>query len=695
MSLFWKIFSAVFLSLAVVTSIITYGVTVREISREKEEIVEAKRSISTFLGREIERGYLQSRWPFESLNKLSEEEDFLFWWIVRDDGTIHLADQAAFMSTDAYAHFSELARPTETRGLILHRKGKYGIFVEPLSIGEKRWNFVLGFSTERISAVGIRAVVTAILFSLLALSFLGIILYLVLRYHTRSIGVLVAGAEAIGKGDLTYRVRVASRDEVGRLADSFNRMVEELQKTTVSRDYMDSILSHLNEALMVADPSGHIKRVNRAACDLLGYGEEELLDQPMGKVLASPEGTPFLEGEVYSSMKDAASVYQETFFRAKDGKAIPVLFGSSPIREADDKLRWIVYAGMDITERKRVEEALHVSEERFRVAAESTSDLVYDWDMIRGRLEWFGNIDGMLGYAHGQFPRTIEAWEKGIHPQDHDRVMGSLERHLKKREPYFEEYRMVRKDGTYRYWTDRGMAFWDGEGNPYRMVGACTDITERRKAEEEVRESEARYRAVVEQSAECIYLVDAASKRIVEANSAFLNLLGYTPKEILGLSIHDFVVADRDQIDQRFQDILRGDAPFFYERQFRRKDGTLVDVWVSSTAISYAGRKMVCSVARDLTERNLAEEEREKLIQELQEALANVRTLRGLVPICAGCKKIRDDKGYWQQVEVYVREHSEAEFSHGLCPECVKTYFPNAKKRESPEGPLPPKNGRQ
>lgn len=443
MSLFWKIFSAVLLSLGVATSILTYRATVRQISREREEIVEEKRSISTFLGREIERGYIQSRWPFESLNRLGEGEDFRFWWIVRDDGTIHLADQAEFMGTDASAHFPELARPTETRGLILHQKGKYGIFVEPLRIGEKRWSFVLGFSTERISAEGIRAVVTAIVFSLLTFSFLGLILYFVLRYHTRSLGALVAGAEAIRRGNLTYRVKVESKDEVGWLAESFNRMAEDLEKTTVSRDYMDSIISNLNEALMVVDPSSHIKRVNRAACDLLGYPEEELLDQPMGKVLASPEGIPFLGGEVYSSMKDTASVHQETFFRAKDGKAIPVLFGSSPIRDADGELRWIVCAGMDITERK------------------------------------------------------------------------------------------------------------------------------------------------------------------------------------------------------------------------------------------------------------LAEEEREKLIQELQEALTNVRTLRGLVPICAHCKKIRDDKGYWQQVEVYVRDHSEAEFSHGLCPECIKTYFPNAKKRESPEEPLPPKIGRQ
>lgn len=79
---------------------------------------------------------------------------------------------------------------------------------------------------------------------------------------------------------------------------------------------------------------------------------------------------------------------------------------------------------------------------------------------------------------------------------------------------------------------------------------------------------------------------------------------------------------------------------------------------------------------RLIEEKRRAEEERERLIVELQQALAKVRTLRGLLPICASCKKIRDDQGYWQQVEVYVESHSEAEFTHGICPECKKRLYP-------------------
>lgn len=74
--------------------------------------------------------------------------------------------------------------------------------------------------------------------------------------------------------------------------------------------------------------------------------------------------------------------------------------------------------------------------------------------------------------------------------------------------------------------------------------------------------------------------------------------------------------------------------------------------------------------------RHKAEEEREQLIRELEDALAEIKTLRGILPICSSCKKIRDDEGYWNQLEIYIQEHSEVEFSHSLCPECAKTLYP-------------------
>jgi hypothetical protein len=95
-----------------------------------------------------------------------------------------------------------------------------------------------------------------------------------------------------------------------------------------------------------------------------------------------------------------------------------------------------------------------------------------------------------------------------------------------------------------------------------------------------------------------------------------------------------------------------------------------------------AGGKVVGyrGTIRDITESRQAEEQREKLILELQKALSEIKTLSGLLPICASCKKNRDDKGYWKQIESYIKEHSEAEFSHSICPNCTKLLYPDFYK---------------
>lgn len=107
----------------------------------------------------------------------------------------------------------------------------------------------------------------------------------------------------------------------------------------------------------------------------------------------------------------------------------------------------------------------------------------------------------------------------------------------------------------------------------------------------------------------------------------------------------------------------------------RRRDGREIPVEYVIAPIRGApgGRVMVL---RDITERQRSEAEREKLIVELRSALAQVKQLSGMLPICASCKKIRDDQGYWHQIESYIRSHSEAEFSHGICPDCMRKLYP-------------------
>jgi len=230
---------------------------------------------------------------------------------------------------------------------------------------------------------------------------------------------------------------------------------------------------------------GTFKYINPKFRELFGY---DLTDIPDGKTWfkkAYPNPTyrhDVIEAWIndLKSFKPGEKRSQIFTVTCKDGTEKAINFIPVQLETGENLM-----ACEDITERKRTEEALRNSEERFRIAAKSSSDLIWDWDILDGSLEWFGNIDERLGYNPGEFPRTLDAWEKIIHPDEHDRVMTALDQHLKMHKPYMEEYRVQRKDGTFCYWTDRGTAFWDEKGNPFKMIGACEDITERKRAEEE------------------------------------------------------------------------------------------------------------------------------------------------------------------------------------------------------------------
>ena len=133
------------------------------------------------------------------------------------------------------------------------------------------------------------------------------------------------------------------------------------------------------------------------------------------------------------------------------------------------------------------------------------------------------------------------------------------------------------------------------------------DITERKKAEKQLLESEELYRSVVEQAAENIFLVDVDTKRMIRPNAALHHSLGYAPEELRRLTLYDIVAHDHENIDRNVRRILEDGRRFIGERRYMRKDGSLIDVEVSASALSYGGRRALCVVAHDITERKRTE----------------------------------------------------------------------------------------
>jgi PAS domain S-box-containing protein len=172
-----------------------------------------------------------------------------------------------------------------------------------------------------------------------------------------------------------------------------------------------------------------------------------------------------------------------------------------------------------------------------------------------------------------------------------------------------------------------------------------------------------------------MYVVDLSTFLIVDANKAALEFYGYNIETMLTKRIPDINTTPEPEIRAEIKRAIHeGRSYYVYKHQLA--NGEIRDVEIYANPISIQGKKYSFSVVHDITEHKKVDEDREHLITELRSALEEIKTLRGILPICSFCKKIRDDKGFWNQVEVYIKEHSEVDFSHSMCPECGLKHYP-------------------
>jgi PAS domain S-box-containing protein len=155
-------------------------------------------------------------------------------------------------------------------------------------------------------------------------------------------------------------------------------------------------------------------------------------------------------------------------------------------------------------------------------------------------------------------------------------------------------------------------------------------------------------------------------------NPAWERALGFTRAELMAKPFIEFVHPDdRERTLEQNRRVRDGGQALAFENRYVCKDGSYR--WLLWNAAADQGLHVIYSVARDVTERKQADEEREALVRELQTALAEVQTLQGFLPICSYCKRVRDDENYWEGVDAYIAKHTNTKFSHGICPACYRT----------------------
>jgi len=251
--------------------------------------------------------------------------------------------------------------------------------------------FVTSLTVGLFSAIIIRRsfapVIQALLILLVFFILLLFIYFKLIRGIIISLNKLKVGTEIIGKGQLNYRIDLNSRDELGDLAASFNKMAEDLRKSQneiiAAKEYTENILRSTNDALIVISRDGFIRTVNAATCVMLGYAERELIGQPLKKIL-KPDADSFIMKWLGNLNMARLIRNLEEVYLTKDGKEIPVLLAGSLMFDANGRIEGIVCAAQDITERKRAEEQLLKAKDHLEIeVAERTRDLRSAFEQLK------------------------------------------------------------------------------------------------------------------------------------------------------------------------------------------------------------------------------------------------------------------------------------------------------------------------
>jgi PAS domain S-box-containing protein len=486
-----------------------------------------------------------------------------------------------------------------------------------------------------------------------------------------------------------------------------------------SEQRLADIIDFLPDATLVISRDGKVIAWNKAIEEMTGVKAEDILGKNNYEY-ALPfygERRPILIDLVFLPHDEikkkyitlewkGATLVGIAHIRALSGRTDVVLHGTASIlKNSKGEVIGAIESIRDITERVRAEEALNESRRQLEEIIQFLPDATLVIDREGRIIAWNRAIEEMTGFKaeemlnkgdyeyaipfYGErrpilidlvtMPREIVQQKYLTIHREKDTLMGDA------------DCPMVRRER--RFLSGWASPIYNIKGEIIGTIESIRDITDRVRAEQALNESRRQLEEIIDFLPDATLVLDESGK-IIAWNRAIEEMTGFKAEEMLGKVnfehsipfygerrpiLVDLVTLPSEVIEEKYyflrreKGILMGDADCPMVRRERR----FLSGW--ATPIYNLKGDIIGAIEsiRDVTEKKLAEEEREKLIGELREAFMKIKMLKGLIPICSSCKKIRDDKGYWNQIEVYIREHSDAEFSHSICPECTKKLYPN------------------
>ncbi|MCI0411207.1 EAL domain-containing protein [bacterium] len=248
------------------------------------------------------------------------------------------------------------------------------------------------------------------------------------------------------------------------------------------------MLENVKMISVLLDQKGNITFCNEFLLKLTGYRKEDVLGQNWFRTFVPEDGREETESMFLQKIEEGSILpHDENEIQTLSGERKLILWSNTILRNSAGKIIGTASMGADITEKKHMEESLRETEERYALAVEGANDGLWDWNLKTNGIYYSPRWKAMIGYTELEISSNPEEWFGRVHPEDVEKLRENISRHLEGLTPHLEnEHRIIHKDETYRWMLSRGLAVRNTYGKPYRMAGSQTDITDRKRAEEQL-----------------------------------------------------------------------------------------------------------------------------------------------------------------------------------------------------------------
>ncbi|MEO5889801.1 MAG: PAS domain S-box protein [Ferruginibacter sp.] len=419
-------------------------------------------------------------------------------------------------------------------------------------------------------------------------------------------------------GDISFALEVFEKESLRRIAE---------EAVLASERRYQTLTEVCPVGIFHTDATGYTTYVNPSWCQTSGLSREEALGNGWLKAVHAEDRQSLTIG-----WQEATKIHETSFseyrFLQPDGTVTWVIGQAIPEWDFEGRIAGYVGTTTDITNRKTAEEEIKKANERFELIAKATNDVIWDWNLLTGELWWNENYYSLFGYDESALRHNIGSWNHRIHPDDRARVLGGIHQAIDSGEYHWQDqYRYLKKDNAIVLIYDRGFILHNEQGKPYRMMGSMLDVTELKKAQEEIIKERNLSDSIINSLPGVFYLFTKEGKYL-RWNKNFEKVTMYTPEEIRKIHPLDLFEGEEKGIiaEKIASTFISGEANV--QASFVNKAAIKTPYYFTGIPIDYEGNQCLMGVGIDFSERVLAQEKLEQTSAQLRKLAVHLQTIR-------------------------------------------------------------------